>query len=185
LWRLVASRSGAFFIAAALLSCSGCSRRDDGISTPAASPSPATQQTPAADDTIASTGLILGVGIGTSMADARAMLDPLRAPAEHEPDAKEQAGTRVYWKLAGTEYDWIIAWANKAGQITRIRANPPPEKPKPFAEIGDPAHAASIQPQQMMWNVERPGGMSYRLIAQGNDRLAKSVYMFALNLDMR
>jgi hypothetical protein len=36
-----------------------------------------------------------------------------------------------------------------------------------------------------MWNVERPGALSYRLFAQGSDQLARSVYMFALNLDMR
>ena len=119
------------------------------------------------------------------MAEARARLDPLRAPGEHEPDAKEQAGTRVYWRLAGTEYDWIIAWANKAGHVTRIRANPRLGKPKPFAEVGDPSRAAAAQPQQMIWNIERPGGMSYRLIAQGNDQQANSVYMFALNLEMR
>ena len=138
-----------------------------------------------ATETIQSTGLILGVGIGTPIADARAKLDPLRSPGEHEPDRKEQEGTRIYWKLNGTEFDWIIVWANRAGQITRIRANPRPDKPKPFAEVGDVARASSVQPQQMMWNVERPNGLSYRLIAQGDKQLARSVYMFALGLEMR
>lgn len=165
---------------------SACHRVDKSAATTTLAPTPdAPGDTERAGETVESSGLILGIGIGMQMSEARATLDPLRQATDHEPDGKEQAGTRIYWKLDGTEYDWIMAWANKAGQITRVRANPRPDKPKPFAEVGDLSRAAAVQPQQAMWNVERAGGLSYRLIAQGDDRLAKSVYMFALNLDMR
>ena len=134
---------------------------------------------------IQETGLILGVGIGTQISEARSKLDPLRAPGEHEPDRKEQAGTRVYWKLNGTDFDWIIVWANTAGQLTRLRANPRPEQPIPFTEIGDLTRAVVNEPHQAIWTVERPGGLSFRLVAQGINRQAKTIFMFALGLEMR
>jgi hypothetical protein len=173
-------------VAIAAIASAACACNRDAVAN-LSSPTPAEQNGGrlASSETIEVSGLILGIGIGTPITEAREKLDPLRAPGDHEPDRKEQAGTRIYWKLAGTEYDWIIVWANKAGQITRVRATPRPEKLKPFAEVGDLSRAAAIQPQQAIWNVERPNALSYRLIAQGNDRLAKSVYMFALNLDMR
>ena len=119
------------------------------------------------------------------MAEARAKLDPLRAPGEHEPDRKEQAGTRIYWKLSGTEYDTIIVWANAAGAITRVRANPRAEKVKPFAEIGELSRATHNTPQQAVWTVTRPDRKSFRLIAQGEKHVANTLYMFALELPMR
>ena len=170
------------------LGVASCDRRlPAGNPTSASSSSSASAQ-PApevVEETIESSGLILGIGIGMPLTEARAKLDPLRVPGEHEPDRKEQAGTRIYRKLSGTDYDWIIVWANKAGQITRVRANPRPDKLKPFSQIGDLSRAASSLPQQATWNVERPGGLSDRLIAQGENQLARSVYMFALGLDMR
>ena len=170
-------------MAAGIVACGPHEQQPPAPPSPAQQP--ASEQTPGAAETIQSSGLILGVGIGTQISEARAKLDPLRAPGEHEPDRKEKAGTRIYWKLNGSEYDWIIVWANSAGQITRIRANPRPDQPKPFVEVGDLSRAARVQPHQVMWNVERPDGMSYRLIAQGQDEQARSVYMFALGLEMR
>ena len=172
-------------LAAIVASVVACGRAEEAAQLQAEPLQPIATDTAAGAETIESSGLILGIGIGMQMSEARGKLDPLRQPTDNEPDGKEQAGTRIYWKLNGTEYDWIMAWANKAGQITRVRANPRPDKPKPFAEVGDLSRAAAVQPQQAMWNVERPGGLSYRLVAQGDDRLARSVYMFALNLEMR
>ena len=172
--------------AAALLGLqlAGCDRGAQSVDQPLAvqTPAAATSPTPAS---VESTGLILGVGIGTPITEARAKLDPLRAPGEHEPDRKEEAGKRIYWKLTGTDYDWIIVWANSDGLITRLRANPLPDRPKPFAEVGDLSRAVVNEPLQAIWTVERPGGISFRLVAQGNDQLARTIYMFALGLEMR
>lgn len=67
------------------------------------------QTAPASPSTIAATGEILGLTIGTAMAEARTKLDPLRAPGPaYQPDQKELQGRRVYWKLSGTDYDWIM-----------------------------------------------------------------------------
>ena len=139
----------------------------------------------AASETVESSGKILGIQIGSQIADARAMLDPLRIPSAEPPDAKEKAAKRVYWKLNGTEFDWLIAWANSKGEITRLRANLRPGTTKPFAEIGDLSRATVDTPERAMWNVTRPGEPAFRLIAQGSDRRAVTFYMFALNLEMR
>ena len=146
---------------------------------------PVPQQAAATAATIESSGRILGIAIGMQISEARAKLDPLRVPSASAPDAKEQAGKRIYWKLNGTEYDWIMAWANSKGEITRIRATLRPDNPKPFVEIGDLARAAVNTPEKAMWNVTRAGEPAVRLIAQGKDYRAATFYMFALNLEMR
>ena len=89
----------------------GCERSLPEQNTNAsATPSAASAQQPAglSAETIESSGRILGIGIGMPLAEARAALDPLRAPGDHGPDLKEQAGKRVHWQLEGTEYDTII-----------------------------------------------------------------------------
>ena len=129
---------------------------------------------------IGASGEILGVGIGMSMEEARQKLDPLRAPGAYPPDEKELKGRRVYWKLAGTDFEWIMAWA-KEGKITRIRGYYRVDRRKRFQEIGDVATAiGGSDAQTVRWTVERPGGTSYRMVAQGADEVATTVYMFAL-----
>ncbi len=180
-----------YFLAVALPATLGspvACKRTDNVSSPSAIPSPSVtpaQSPPASGETIELSGLVLGVGIGMQMSEARASLDPLRAPGEHVPDVKEQAGKRVHWKLAGTEYDTIIVWANGAGTITRVRANPRAARLKPFAEIGDLSRATLNTPQQAVWTVTRPEQRSFRLIAQGDKHAANTLYMFALELAMR
>ena len=114
------------------------------------------------------------------MPEARERLDPLRVPAAYEPDRKEETGRRIYWKLKATEYDWIMAWARADGRITRVRAVLRPEQTKPFGEIGNLQAAASVSPERVRWNLQRPDGTHFRLIAQGANDHAASVYMFSL-----
>jgi hypothetical protein len=80
---------------------------------------------------------ILGLTIGDPVDEARKRLDPLREPVDYTPDEKEKTGRRIYWKLRETEFDWVIAWGNAEGRITRIRAVYRPSQTKPFREIGD------------------------------------------------
>jgi hypothetical protein len=138
-------------------------------------PAPSTNEQ---TETIEASGTILGIAIGSSLEEARAKLDPLRAEDEHTPDAKEVDDKRVYWKLRGTEYDWVIVWANPEGKITRMRVNPRPEMVKSFSQIGDLSKAAVNQPDTAVWNVARPGAAPFRLIAQGVGQRATSLYMF-------
>lgn len=164
----------------------GCDGREEQASTASPSPQPAAAQTPpSGPPTVQETGLIMGVGIGMSMSQAREKLDPLRVPDQGPPDAKEEAGKRIYWKLKSTEYDWIMVWANSADQITRIRAMLRQDQRKPFSAIGNLEAAVVRTPQRVMWNVTPPEKPAFRLIAQGENEQAITYYMYALGLEMR
>jgi hypothetical protein len=143
------------------------------------------QTAPASPATIAVSGEILDVAIGAPMNEVRAKLDPLRAPGPaYEPDQKELLGRRIYWKLSGTDYDWIMVWAGKDGKVTRVRALFRPEHRKPYAEIGDVAQAATADPAMVRWNLQTASGSRYRLVAQGADDRAISVYMFSQDIPL-
>ena len=130
-------------------------------------------------ETIESSGEVLGVRIGMTMKEARAKLKPLRDP-EAPRDEREKLGTRVYWKLLETEYEWMMAWANPEGKITRVRAVLRPEKLKPFSEIGDPTRAVTVTPNAIAWNVVRDG-IAFRITALGNDGHAARISMLAFD----
>ena len=130
-------------------------------------------------ETIESDGKILGIAIGSSIQSAREKLDPLRVPGPDYPDAKASSGRRIYWKLKETEYDWVMIWA-KEGKISRLRAVFRPEQTKSFAEIGNLQRAASASDTQVKWDLRRPDGSPFRLIAQGLNQRATTVYMFSL-----
>ncbi len=143
---------------------------------------PSAASSPHAAETIESTGQILGLAIGDPIAEARKRLDPLRVPAVYTPDAKEKTGRRIYWKLQETEFDWVMVWGNPEGKITRIRGYLRPEQKKPFHEIGDVQTAANATATAAKWNLRRPGGPYFRLVAQGTEHRAQTVYMFSLDL---
>ncbi len=108
------------------------------------------------------------------------MWSPLRLPLDYTPDAKELSGRRILWRLRGTEYEWIMTWAGGDGRITRLRAFYRPENAKPFAEIGDLQRAVAVSSNLAKWNLRLPAGPNFRLVAQGIEQRAQSVYMFAL-----
>ena len=145
-----------------------------------AEPTPDTLTEPAPiSGTIASTGRIAGIAIGDPLEEARGKLEPLRVPGAEPADEKEQQGRRFYRKLKETEYDWIMVWG-KEGKVSRIRAMYRPDKAKPFSEIGDLTSAATADDTTAKWNLQQPNQPHYRLIAQGQEQRAISVYMFAL-----
>jgi hypothetical protein len=133
-----------------------------------------------APETIEATGEILGLAIGSSMAEARERLEAVSVPAEDESEAEEENERRTFWKLNGTEYDWIMAWAKADGRITRVRAVFRPEHGKAFHQIGNLQAAASVEPERVKWNLRTREGINFRLIAQGTQERAVSVYMFSL-----
>jgi hypothetical protein len=152
-------------------------------SEPALEKVAAAPASPASPATIAASGEILGVAIGMPMNDVRAKLDPLRAPdPAYRPDQKELQGRRVYWKLSGTDYDWIMVWGGKDGKATRVRAVYRAEHRKPYAEIGDVAQAVTADPTMVRWNLQTATGSRYRLAVQGAENRAVSVYMFSQDI---
>ena len=150
------------------------------ITTGAEESPPADKMPPAPEPLIQSSGKILGVGIGTPMKEARERLNPLREKTDGPLDVKEKMGTRVYWKLVETEYDWVIAWANRDGKIIRLRAVFRPDKLKPFAEIGDLATSVKSGPNMAVWDVVRETG-SFRLTAAGEEGRAARISLLAFD----
>lgn len=137
---------------------------------------------PPAAETIASSGKIFGLALGSEMEEAREKLAPLRDTTNHIPDAKELSGRRIYWKLRGTEYEWIMAWADAEGKIARMRAVYRPDSPLPFEKVGNLQAATAVSDTTAKWDLHRPNGSAYRLIAQGSNRQATTVYMFSTEL---
>ncbi len=129
------------------------------------------------------TGGILGVKLFAPLEEARENLahfklekDSTAAGAEPEGDG----GERMVWRLAETEYLWIVAWTDKEGKVVKISASVRPEKKKPFGEIGDLGRAKMHNDSMAMWIVRRPDGSSYRLVAKGPAEHALSIYMYSL-----
>ena len=143
-----------------------------------ASPSPSPEKAATAE-TIESSGAILGVRIGMTMKEARETLKPLRDP-DAPRDEREKFGTRAYWKLLETEYEWIMAWANRDGKITRIRAVLRPDSPKPFSEIGDLSRAVTNAPHAAAWNAVRDN-IWFRITAFGNEGRAVRISILAFD----
>ena len=144
---------------------------------------PARSPTPAL---IEITGSILGVKLFAPLEEAREKLAQFKlvndASAEPE-EAERERGERVIWRLAETEYQWIVAWADKEGKIVKISASVRPEKKKPFAEIGDLSRAKMHNESAALWIVQRPDGSSYRLVAKGPSEHALTIYLYSLQVE--
>ena len=162
-------------IAAATASFAGDKKKK--AATPSPSPVPAL---------IEITGSILGVKLFAPLAEAREKMAQfkLAQDATAEPEKGERdGGERIIWRLAETEYQWIVGWADKEGKIVKISASVRPEKKKPFAEIGDLARAKMHDDSTALWIVQRPDGSSYRLVAKGPAQQAVTIYMYSLQAE--
>jgi hypothetical protein len=159
---------------AVIAGASGCSRNPPA-STPGEPPATPTEAQP-------QFGEILGLAIGDPVDNARQKLDPLRVREDYSPDAKEKTGRRIYWKLRETEFEWAMVWGNEKGKITRIRAYYRVDRRQPFSAIGDLAKADSVTAHSAKWTMRRPGSPYFRLVAEGAEQQAHSVYMFSLEL---
>ena len=93
------------------------------------------------------------------------------------------SGGGIRWRLAETEYQWIVAWADKEGKIVKISASVRPEKKKPFPEIGDLVRAKVHNESAALWIVQRPDGTSFRLVAKGPGEQALSIYLYSLQAE--
>ena len=131
------------------------------------------------------TGSILGVTLFAPLEEAREKLAKYKlvdgsAAAESGEKEEEEQGERAVWRLAETDYQWIVAWADKEGKIVKISASIRPEKKKPFGEIGDLNRAKMHNESTALWIVTRPDGKSYRLVAKGPGEQAVTIYLYSL-----
>ena len=169
-WRLLVAAA-----VAVALPLTGKVRAAEPPAAEKSSPSPA----PAPAETIESSGEILGVRIGMTMKEAREKMNPLRDP-DAPRDEREKLGTRIYWKLLETDYDWVMAWANRDRKFTRLRAVFRPEKLKPFSEIGDLSRAVTNVPHAAAWNAQRDN-IHFRITAFGNEGRAVRISILAFD----
>jgi hypothetical protein len=148
---------------------------------PAAKPKPSATPAP---ELIEVTGRILGVTIFASLEEAREKMKAFKLESEAEPDSSEkeerEAGERMIWCLAETEYLWIVAWANKDGKVVKISASVRPEKKKPFREIGDLGRAKMHNESMAMWVAQHADGTYYRVVAKGPAEEASTIYLYSL-----
>ncbi|MDP9003319.1 MAG: hypothetical protein M3N12_00855 [Verrucomicrobiota bacterium] len=135
---------------------------------------------------IETTGSILGVTLFEPLEEAREKLakyklvDGSVTSESGEKEEEEEQSERAVWRLAETEYQWIVAWADKQGKVVKISASVRPEKKKPFAEIGDLGRAKMHNDSTALWIVQRPDGTSYRLVAKGPAGHAVTIYLYSL-----
>ena len=138
--------------------------------------------------TIAASGSILGVQIGSSIEAAHEKLDRLceSAPSNQKGEADEgEGGERAYWKFSGTEFTWLIAWANREGKIFQMSATLRADQRKPFEEVGDPKTATANLENVISWNVARPNEGSFRVVAKGPARKAGTIQILLLQENRR
>jgi hypothetical protein len=148
---------------------------------PSATPRPTATPPPM----IEVTGSILGVALFASLEEAREKMEAFKleegtAPAESSEKDEREAGERLIWRLAETEYLWIVAWADKEGKVVKISASVRPGKKKPFREIGDLARAKAHDDSMAMWIARHADGTYYRVVAKGPNEQARSIYLYSL-----
>ncbi len=126
---------------------------------------------------------ILGIRVGSSLADARTRLAALAVRQESEPEESEERergeGRTLAWTLKGTEYRSIALKANDADRVLWITGFVRPGKEIRFSRLGD-LSAARANDSIAIWNVATPEG-GYRLIARGGARKARVISLLSLS----
>ncbi|MEN3370849.1 MAG: hypothetical protein V7609_2992 [Verrucomicrobiota bacterium] len=167
-----------FALAALLATASFAAGKKKKAAAPSPSPSPSPPQL------IEITGSILGVALFAGLEEGREKMKAFKleeeAAAESSEEEEREAGERMIWRLAETEYLWIVAWADKEGKVVKISASVRPEKRKPFREIGDLARAKVHDDSMAMWVARHRDGTYYRLVAKGPGEQASSIYLYSL-----
>ena len=118
-----------------------------------------------------------GIGIGTSLEEARSILGRIGTGGGRDT---REGGRKEAWTLRETEFTTIAFKSNGAGRIVWISAFVRPGKEVPFTKLGDPAKATSLSKAQVIWNIGSARG-GYRLVAKGTEGKANVVYLLALD----
>jgi hypothetical protein len=134
---------------------------------------------------------ILGVGIGTSLDQARAKLDPLRThksrgareegekEAIEEQELKREGGSKEAWVLRATDYTTIALKVDRKGHVVWITGFVRQGKEIPFAKLGNLSSATAVTNTRAVWTVATPSG-GYRVIAKGQNRRAHVISILSL-----
>lgn len=128
---------------------------------------------------------ILGVALNSPLETAHAKLDPLcdrahPAKEESQDGEKEEAGAKVLWQLAGTDYSSIFVKTDEQRRITYILALLRPGKEIPFTEIGETEKAPICTDRLVAWDVLRPSQPLIRVVAEGAGGKAKTITLFTV-----
>jgi hypothetical protein len=82
---------------------------------------------------------ILGIRVGSSLADARARLEPLAVPQVGQPEEEEkedrEEGRTKAWNLKSTEYKSVALKVNDADRVVWITGFLRPGKEIPFSKL--------------------------------------------------
>ena len=125
---------------------------------------------------------ILGVGIGTSLDQVHAKLDPLstrESRDSHKEAEDRKAGRKQAWTLNATDFATIAVKTNGQGRVVWITGFVRPGKDIPFANLGNLSSAASLTDTRAIWSVATPGG-GYRLVAKGQNGKARVISLLSL-----
>jgi len=126
---------------------------------------------------------ILGIRIGTSRAEAHAILDPLKMVDDRgeEEDVREakKGGIKEAWSMRGTPFTTVALKTNEKGRVVWITGFVRPGQDIPFSRLGELSRATSANASVAIWNVETQAGV-YRLVAKGQDGKARVVYLLSL-----
>ena len=118
-----------------------------------------------------------GIGIGTSLEDARSILGRIGTGGGRDT---RDGGRKEAWTLKETDFTSIAFKSNGAGRIVWISAFVRPGKEMEFTTFGDPAKATSWTKSQAIWNVGNARS-GYRLVAKGMEGKANVVYLLSLD----
>lgn len=118
-----------------------------------------------------------GIGIGTTIDDARAKLAQIGTGGGRDT---RDGGRKEAWTLRETDFSSLAFKTNKAGRIVWVSAFVRPGREIAFANLGDPAKAATLTKSQAIWNVSSASG-GYRLVAKGAEGKASVVYLLSLD----
>jgi hypothetical protein len=118
-----------------------------------------------------------GVGIGTTVDDARAKLSKLGTGDGRDT---RDGGRKEAWTLRETDFASVAFKTNKAGRIVWVSAFVRPGREVSFSKLGDPAKATTLTKSQAIWNVSSPNG-GYRLVAKGAEGKASVIYLLSLD----
>ena len=119
---------------------------------------------------------ILGVGIGTSLEEARVKLGPLGTSGGRDT---RDGGRKEQWNLKETEFSAIVYRTDAKGKVMWVSGFVRPGREIPFSKLGDPARAMGKSESEIAWNVETQAG-GYRLVAKGPEGKARIVYLLSL-----
>jgi len=124
---------------------------------------------------------ILGVGIDSSLEQARAKFDPLAPPhgrPEKEAEKEEEGEQKLLWKLDKSNFSSVFVKADASERVTYLLGSLRPGQEIPFAQIGEVEKAPIHNDKVVAWDVVRENRLLVRVVAKGTNHKAESITIF-------